>query len=146
MSKVDIAFNRIMEVVFDGHDHQWELPDLLWSVNYALDLESMVSLSTLRRAVARLPEGCATTKGRKMVVHARHYAPPEAVIGALKDLPHFDYDLPVMIERHKHALRKALFLADESALYQSLLWASANNERFTYAANTYGDYVRFKGA
>jgi hypothetical protein len=144
MNKVEIARNRIAEILTGDGERQWTLPDLLWQVNWALELEEMVSMATLRRALATLPEGCVTQQGRKLIVSARHFVRTDAVIAALRTLEHWDDHLPVLIERHKPTLRRALLLADDWSLRQSLEWAAPGN--FEILDYVYGTAIRWKAA
>lgn len=146
MTKLDSVYERVLDALADGEP--WTLEPLLWVVNWhAPDLEAMCSMATLRRAVARLPEGCVTTQGRRLVVAARHFARTAEVLGALHGLDNWADDIPVLIERHKPTLRRALMLADDWALLKSLEWASAGEFEITHTV--YGTMLRtrpFQGA
>lgn len=142
MSKLNTARRRLQEILCESRDREFTLEELLWTVNWELDLEDMLRISTLKRACADLPSGCITRgKHKRLHIHARHFARREEVIAALKTLPHWDDDLPVLIERHKDALRKTLYLADNWALHQSLEWASAGAFEITHTV--YGTMIRW---
>jgi hypothetical protein len=138
-SKVDIAFRRIGEVITSGGEYTLEA--LLREVNWELDCEEMLSMATLRRALTRLPEACIEKKGRKLIVHARHFAKPEEVMAAFRSLETWIDDGPVLIERHKETIRKQLLLADRGDLYQTLEWAESGRY-FESDYTVYGHMVR----
>lgn len=145
ISKVDIAFRRIGEVITGGGN--FDLETLRREVNWELDLEEMVSMATLRRALDRLPDGCISRKGPKnrkngkITVHARHFAKPEEVMAAFRSLETWVEGDVVLIERHKETIRKKLLLAGQPDLYQTLKWAESC--RFFESDYTvYGHMVR----
>ena len=139
MNKVEIAYGRIVDILSEGGES--DMKTLLWEVNYSLDLDQMVSMATLRKAVALLPAPCVSRQGRRIIVQARHFAPATEVVATLQALPHWCDWLPILIERHKDALQRALLLADRWSLIQSVEWASAGV--FTVDYTVYGMSVRW---
>ena len=140
LTKVQIAQKRLQEIL-PQTEREWMLTDLLWEVNWALNLDDMLSLSTLRKAVALLPDGCVEGKAGKTIVHARHFARREEVIAALKALNLYDADVPVLIERHRQQLGATLYLATRWALHESLTWAAAG--AYTISYTVYGTMLRW---
>lgn len=143
MTKLEIARKRVAEILCESMGREYTLESLLWNVNWALDLDDMLSISTLRRACADLPGGCISRgKHKQLVIHARHFAPRQEVVAALKALDLYDTDMPVLIERQRDDLRRELLLADGRALYQSLEWAKTGAFEITYTY--YGTMIRWE--
>lgn len=142
MNKVQIAFNRIKDVLAGSGSRSYTLKALLWEVNWALDLEEMVSLSTLRKAVALLPQECVKRDRKGFRFEARGGARATEVVEALRVLDLYDPDVPVLIERQRDALRRELVLCDGRALYHTLEWASTGN--FEIDHTVYGTMLRWE--
>lgn len=138
-SKLSIAYNRILDILQDGT--AYTLNSLLWDVNYAGGIEDMVSLSTLRKAVAMLPETCVTKDASgRVTVQAREFARPFEVIPALMALEGFDDSLPFIITRDEAALSRTLALQPH-CLRQSLEYAAVGT--FELDDTVYGLMVRW---
>lgn len=139
MNKINIALKTVKAVIVEGGS--FTLRELLAAVNYRLDIEEMVSMSTLRRAVRLLPQDCIDRTAHGLVIHARQFAKPQEVLAALRTLPHWCEDSVVLIENHKQTLRELLLLdPDPRPLYHSLNWAAHGNFEIDYTV--YGESVR----
>lgn len=138
-SKLTIAYNRILDILTDGT--AYTLNSLLRDVNYAGGIEDMVSLSTLRNAVALLPGTCVSKDAAgRITVQAREFARPFEVIPALTALEGFDDSLPFIITRDEAALSRTLVLQPH-CLRQSLEYAASGT--FELDDTVYGLMVRW---
>ena len=131
MTKIEIAHTRLLDIL-GGSRETWLLPALLREVNWTLDLDDMMSMATLRRAVALLPSECVVKSDGRITVQARQFAPRLEMIEALKGLPTWCDDLPVLINSHESTLRRVLVLADGMPLFNSLKWAQAGVYEISY--------------
>jgi hypothetical protein len=136
MTKIQNATNTLRDFLAN-HPGEWTVDSLFREIGNLDDLLP----HHIRRAARRLPLGCVNRKGGRLILSARHFAPKEEIIETLQSLPNWEFDLPVLIERHLKSIRENLVLADAWALDQSLRWASHGH--FEIGFSYYGQFVRW---
>lgn len=138
--KCQLAADAVRAMLIDNPRTTFTPAQLLADINYTLDCDDMFSISTLRAALRRLPDGCVTRRGNgRIEIHARGGCRSSEFIPVLERYLHLD-NVPTYVKKHYPDICRELCLTGEYAVTQMIQWCAPGNWEFEYSY--YGLWVR----
>jgi len=124
-------------------DEPQPISNLLFNVNWSLDLDDMFPTNDSLRAFIRanVPADCITKQGGRLLVGLRAFAQPEEIADALRARDGETYPI-LLSDETESELRRELWLQRDYALYQSMLWAEQSGVLEPVYGGVYGTMVR----
>lgn len=122
MKTADVYQAVVDTLISTTHTGEWTIAELLSELTFHV-FGIDVSEQHVRRAVALLPAQCVERRNHRLFISARHFAPTEELIAAIRRADD-GMNIPLMLNgTRRRELRRALVLANDWALHKSIEWA-----------------------